>query len=174
LYILLPIPFLTLVFDQPYSGRSAATADDSDYAACRYTPPLKSIVEDLLNGELSMEEYPSVLPMPDQGNSGGAKGIVKSVRGTSRRGEAASARKSKGASSSWAKSSSASGSRGGGGVHFTGGRSIVFTVGGMSYSELRTCREVTMNEQREIVVGSTAFISPRDFLSDLGELGRED
>jgi syntaxin-binding protein 1 len=151
--------------------------ENSEYAATRYKAPLKSILEDLAHNELSMEVYPSVLPMPEQGlsssaNSSRSNASARSAR--SKRGEAVgSVRKKAGASDRWAKSSSGTGSRTAGPSTFTGGRCIVFTVGGMSYSEIRLAREVMNQESREIVVGSTAFVSPDEFLKDLELLGRE-
>lgn len=131
-----------------------------------------------------MEDYPSVLPMPEMGpstSSVSSSGAAASTRGgaarsarPSRRGEAASARKTTGASSRWAKSSGMENKRGTGPVSFSGGRSIVFILGGMSYQELKVTRDVMMNESREIVVGSTTLLTPADFVSDLTKLGQED
>lgn len=125
--------------------------------------------------------------MPEMGPSasssgGGGGGGAASARGggaarsarSSRRGEAASARRTTGASSRWAKSSGVENKRGTGPVSFSGGRSIVFFLGGMSYQELKVTRDVMMNESREIVVGSTTFLSPSEFVSDLIKLGQED
>ena len=167
------------------SSRDSGGADDEgEYAASRYNPPLKTILEELVNNSLSIEDYPSVLPMPEMGpssSSGGSAGASASGRGgaarsarSSRRGEAASARRTTGASSRWAKSSGVENKRGTGPISFSGGRSIVFFLGGMSYQELKVTRDVMMNESREIVVGSTTFLSPSDFVGDLVKLGQED
>ena len=145
----------------------------SEFAGGRYKAPFKTILEELATNQLSLEEYPSVLPMPDQGL---AASVTASLRGSMRgkRGEAAgSVRKKAGASDRWARSSTASLSRSMGGNNFTGGRCIVFTVGGLSYSEIHIAREVMDQEFREIVVGSTAFVSPQEFLKDLEKLGQD-
>ena len=83
--------------------------------------------------------------------------------------------------SSWSKSSAGSSANGSGtasalgtGTRFSGSRLIVFTVGGMAYSELRVAREVSKKQCREIVTGSTGFLSPSDFLEDLAQLGKDD
>jgi syntaxin-binding protein 1 len=168
-----------------HSSRGGDTADDEgEYAASRYSPPLKAILEELVTNSLSLEDYPSVLPMPEMGpttSSGGSSGAAASARGgaarsarNSRRGEAASARKSTGPSNRWAKSTGVENKRGIGPVSFSGGRSIVFVMGGMSYQELKVTRDVMINESREIVVGSTTFLSPSEFVSDLTKLGQED
>lgn len=148
--------------------------EESEYAASRYKPPLKSILEDLVNNELSMDDYPSIMPMPDQGLTSSVpsrgSGLLRSSR--SKRGEAAgSARKKAGASDRWTKSSFSTSFRSSGPTNFTGGRCIVFTVGGIAYTELRVAREVMNQTSREIIVGSTSFISPKEFLQDLEMLG---
>jgi Sec1 family len=53
---------------------------------------------------------------------------------------------------------------------FTGGRSIIFTVGGMAYSEMRVARDIMAQEGREIIFGTTAFITAKDFVEDLSKL----
>jgi syntaxin-binding protein 1 len=49
----------------------------------------------------------------------------------------------------------------------------VFVIGGASYSELRVCREITENHGREVILGSTALISAKDFISDLTKLSQQ-
>jgi syntaxin-binding protein 1 len=152
------------------------STEKSEYASTRYKAPLKSILEDLVLNNLSIEDYPSVLPMPDQGPSSSATASRNAGARSARTkiGEAVgSARKKAGSSDRWAKSSNTTGSRSSGPSNFTGGRCIVFTVGGMSFSEIRLARDVMNQESREIVVGSTAFVSPEDFLKDLEMLGQD-
>lgn len=47
---------------------------------------------------------------------------------------------------------------------------MVFMVGGMAFSEVSAARELMFKESREIVVGSTTFSSPTDFIKDLRTL----
>lgn len=105
-------------------------------------------------------------PPPNQaGQSKTARGSKKAS------GAAASARKNTGASLRWAGSSRTSeGKRPGGPVNFGGARNMVFMIGGLCYPELRVAREVMENELREIIVGSTAFLTANDFIADLGKL----
>lgn len=119
--------------------------------------------------------------MPEMGPTTNSAASSASARGANsrsvrsgRRGDASSARKSTGASNRWAKSSGSEHKRSTGPVSFTGGRSIVFVLGGMSYMELKAARDVMMNESREIVIGSTTFLSPKDFVHDLTLLGQQD
>jgi syntaxin-binding protein 1 len=140
-------------------------------------------MEELVHNELSMDDYPSVLPMPDmpstQGGSAasgkrgsGGSGAGASARG-SRAGQAASARKAGGPTSRWGKSSTRP-SASSGPKSFSGGRAIVFMMGGLSYSEMRAARQVMEKESREVVIGSTAFVSPKEFVDDLGTLSEGD
>ena len=50
----------------------------------------------------------------------------------------------------------------------------MFMVGGLAYSELRSAREVMQSTSSEIILGSTAFVSPKQYLSDLELLGQEE
>jgi syntaxin-binding protein 1 len=146
---------------------------------------MKTVLEELATNELSMEDYPSVLPMPDMGPSqgssasggrrgaGGAGGAGGSAR-QSRAGQAASARKAGGPTSRWGKSSTRQASASSGPKSFNGGRAIVFMMGGLSYSEMRVARQVMMKESREVVIGSTAFVSPQEFVEDLAALSAGD
>lgn len=155
------------------SSRYAGADDDSEYASSRYMPLLKPILGALCNDELSLDEYPSLLPMPSSSSSraGRATASVRSSRKPS--GAAASARKSGGASSKWATSSRESKRSGGGPVNLSGPRNIVFMVGGTCYTELCAARDVMESESREIILGSTAFLSPSDFMKDLVKLSNQ-
>jgi syntaxin-binding protein 1 len=136
------------------------------------------VLEDQVANQLSIAEYPSVMPMPDAPvtptNAPSARGGARSARGSARRGEAGSARKSGGASSRWSKSSLAEGRRSSGPTNLSGARCIVFFIGGVSYAEIKVAREMTERESREIIVGSTTFLSPKEFVNDLTQLGKDD
>lgn len=135
-------------------------------------PAMKPILEALCHDELSIEEFPSVMPMPASSSSkaGRATASVRSSRKPS--GAAASARKHAGASSKWATSSRET-KRSTGPVNFSGPRSIVFMMGGLSYTELCAARDVMENESSEIILGSTAFVSPSEFMKDLFKLAEQ-
>jgi syntaxin-binding protein 1 len=161
-----------------YSGRlssGGASDDEAEYAASRYIPAIKTILEDLATNELSMEDYPSIMPMPDMGPSqggsagGGRRGAAGNPARQSR-GQAASARKAGGPSNRWSKSSSRQSASSSGPKSFNGGRAIVFMMGGLSYSEMRAAGQVMTKESREIVIGSTAFVSAKEFVEDLATL----
>ena len=173
--ILCFFPFTIVFFSsKTHRGRltSAAQSDDeSEYAASRFVPALKTALTEMAQDALSFDDYPSVLPMPENtGRAGGGK----SAR-SGRRGEATSARKTTGASSKWAKSGRDSGGNNAGGpVRYVGGRHIIFMIGGLSYNELRAAEEVSRKESREIIIGSSTFLTPAEFMKDLNKLGQDE
>ena len=114
----------------------------------RYAPPLRKMMKELVSNQLSIDDYPSVIPMPPMASSA-ASGLASSAR---RRGQGSKKR------------------AGNGPTHYVGGRNIVFMVGGLSFAELRVIRDVMERESREIIAGATKFISPGEFIDDLKTL----
>jgi hypothetical protein len=53
-----------------------------------------------------------------------------------------------------------------------GPRTIVFVVGGMTWSEVRTCHELASKYEKEILVGSTHILSPAGMFDLLRDLHR--
>mmetsp|Transcript_24069 Transcript_24069/g.47832 ORF Transcript_24069/g.47832 Transcript_24069/m.47832 type:complete len:668 (-) Transcript_24069:3898-5901(-) len=139
-----------------------SSSAETEYVSSRYSCVLKAIMEKAAKGELSVEEYPSVMPLPD------AEGML----GPSSMSKAKSVRKMTSSSSKWAGSSSTNSQGAKKKAH--GGRQIIFMAGGMCYSELRAAREVMADSNMEIVVGSNRFIKPMDFLIDWKNLGRKE
>jgi syntaxin-binding protein 1 len=139
--------------------------DESEYASSRYVPALKGILNDLVGHSLSLEEYPSVIPMPTSMTSAASAGSAR------RKGKAleGSARKKKGATEKWSRTGNGKTSSGAAST-FQGGRSLVFMVGGISYPELKVARDIMEKESREIIVGATKFVSPTEFVDDLATL----
>ena len=141
--------------------------DEGEFSAGRYKPILKKILQGAIGAgdPLSFEDFPSVMPMPE---SSASSGTAASARRKKKGGVEGSARKSGG--KKW-NASHGGGKKGGSNAQtFTGGRSIVFTIGGMSYSEMRVAREIQAQENREIVFGSTSFVTAKDFVDDLSKL----
>jgi hypothetical protein len=139
--------------------------EDSEYASSRYIPKLKPIIMELVSNQLSIDEYPSVIPMPAMASSANGASSAR------RRGAEGSARKKKaGGTEKWSKTGvSETGKTAA--THFVGGRNLVFTVGGMAYSEMKIAREVMEKESREIIFGSTEFVNPSSFINGLSTLG---
>lgn len=160
-------------FHSRLSG-AAQSDDEAEYAASRFVPALKTALTEMAQDSLSFEEYPSVMPMPENApNAAGSARGGKSAR-SGRRGEAMSARKTSGTSSKWGKSGRDGGAGGAGPIRYVGGRHIVFMIGNLSYSELRVAEEVSRKESREIIIGSTAFVKPSEFMEDLTLLGQDE
>uniref|UniRef100_A0A7S1BZN1 Uncharacterized protein n=1 Tax=Corethron hystrix TaxID=216773 RepID=A0A7S1BZN1_9STRA len=124
---------------------------NSEYAISRYKCYLKEVMEELVNNTLSFEKYPSILPMPVGGSSGAA----------------ASARSAR---TRHANHSTGPIRRSANTKMFSGGRQIVFVAGGACYSELRSVQEVMETCDKEIILGSTHFITPTSFLEDMERL----
>jgi len=145
--------------------KSVNVNEDSELVGARYVPPLKSILADLVAHELSIDEYPSTKPLPASQSSAVGAGSARH-RG---RGVETSARKKKGRNDKWAKASNSQ-APSAAPTTFTGGRSLVFMIGGLAYSELRVAREVMKKESREIIIGSSKFMNPSEFMEDLATL----
>mmetsp|Transcript_51917 Transcript_51917/g.149686 ORF Transcript_51917/g.149686 Transcript_51917/m.149686 type:complete len:706 (-) Transcript_51917:134-2251(-) len=145
--------------------RASSFDEESEYASSRYVPALKNILSELVTNSLSIEEYPSVIPMPASMTSAASAGSAR------RRGKGleGSARKKKGATDKWSRTGNSQTSSGAA-TSFQGGRNLVFMVGGISYNELKAARDVMDKESKEIIVGSTKFVSPSEFIDDLTTL----
>jgi syntaxin-binding protein 1 len=141
------------------SDGSVDDEEESEYASSRYIPPLKGILRALVSNQLDFQEYPSVIPMPPSSTSSSV-GVTSSARSSRKKGGASTDK--------WGKSKSSEQSKGKG--SYDGGRNIVFMVGGLSFSELRVTRDVMEKQSREIIAGSTKFVSPEEFIDDLKSL----
>jgi len=139
--------------------------EDSEYTSSRYVPPLKKILKDLVSNQLSIEDYPSVIPMPPMAMSS-STGVASSARRRGKGGVESNSRKKGGATDKWGKKQAKSS----GSSHYDGGRNIMFMVGGLSFAELRVVRDVMERESREIIAGATKFVSPDEFIDDLKTL----
>jgi len=108
------------------------------------------------DGKLSLEEYPSVLPMPEECVPKHGK---NRLAGSVRQNTVTKFRSSRISTNDLNK-------RG----KIFGSRQIIFIVGGACYSELRCGQELMEMGGSEILIGSTTFITPHDFLEDLSTL----
>ena len=144
--------------------------DDGEIAASRYKPLLKKILLGLLGAgdPLSFEDFPSVMPMPEANASTGTSASARRKK-KHHGGVEGSARKGSG-QKRWNKANETAAAGKKPASSFTGGRSIVFTVGGMSHSEMRVARDIMAQESREIIFGSTSFITAKNFVEDLASL----
>eukprot|EP00980_Cylindrotheca_fusiformis_P017848 scaffold5653_cov147-Cylindrotheca_fusiformis.AAC.10 len=143
-------------------GTDSEDEDESEYASSRYVPMLKDILNELVTNALSLDDFPSVVPMPPSAAT--ATGSAKSARSAR---DKSSARKNKGSTGKWGRGDAKSGNQA---IAFTGSRNLVFMVGGLAYSEMKVARQVMQKESREIMIGSTDFMNPEDFMKALESL----
>ncbi len=113
------------------------------------------------------------MPMPESAAAASKRGST--ARGAATRRGVESARKKSDTSSRWNKSSGSDRGSASSGTSaaFGGGRCIVFMLGGLAYSEIRVAREVMKSESTEIIIGSTAFVSPKEYMNELESLGED-
>jgi syntaxin-binding protein 1 len=109
---------------------------DSEYAASRYVCALKDLIDQNVQGELSIEAYPSVLPMPSREGKPVARSLRKPEKG---------------------RLGKQHGS-------YTGARSLVFVAGGVTFSELRAAYEVMEQQKKEVVIGGTSYLTPNTYV----------
>lgn len=124
---------------------TARADNESEYSSSRYTCALKTILEDMANDRLSVDQYPSILPLPP-----GKTGTAASVRTRT--------------AGRWARQKNGTA---GTKKTFTGGRQMVFVAGGLCYSELRCAQEVMGRGDKEVILGSTCFLNPKEYFQAL-------
>jgi hypothetical protein len=121
-----------------------ATAE-GEYVDSRFQGALKGLMEQLLNSDLPVDKYPAV--GPSVGSSNEAKSAAKSVRRF-------------GANNRWNKKES----------NITGGRYMCFVAGGITHSELRAGYELQTQHSKEVICGSSHFISSGDYIGEISKL----
>lgn len=126
-----------------------ATAE-GEYTDTRHVCQLKLLLDQLATGGLPLDKYPTTGPAAPGG--GEAKQTAQSVR------------KYKVATDRWggAKANAST----------VGGRLLVFVAGGVTYTEMREAYDATSSHSREVVVGSSHIITPKQFIADIEELDK--
>jgi len=119
------------------SAATSSTLEDYSYESSRFSCPIKSIAEALVQDKLSTSEFPVA-----EGQAP-AKAVAQSMR---RHGHGATA---------WQKRT------------FSGARSIVFMAGGLCYGELQALYEVSEKHGKEILMGGTSIMKPEQFMAEL-------
>ena len=136
--------FSTIFGSRKASMKIAATAE-GEYVDTRHVGVLKGCMEQLINGELPLDKFPAM--GPSISSSSEAKANAKSMRRY-------------GANNRWGKRES----------NISGSRVLCFMVGGMAYSEMRAGYELQSQHSKEVIVGSTHFCSPDEYMSDVSGL----
>jgi len=127
--------------------KKGVSQGEATYDVSRYAPPLKRIMEDAWMSGLNTNDFPftrSPSASPDDVH----------LTENSRK----------------AKTAAAAGAN----VAATGRRLIVFVLGGITYSEARSMHEVAATLGREMILGSTALLTPSGYLSALKQMRKAD
>lgn len=130
----------------------ANTAKDAGegYALSRFSPALKVMLEQHLNGTLDPTVFPYTKPPADgQADYSNMNGLASQ----------ASLRSAK---PTWAKSRSAAAE--------PRQRIIVLMAGGATYAESRACYEISQSGPREVFLATSHMLAPALFLRQLGDL----
>lgn len=115
------------------------------YKMSRWTPYLKDVIEDAIEDKLDARHFPY--------HSGRAATSLQLQTTSARYGN-------------WHNRA-----QGGAATQRNVPRLIIFVIGGITYSEMRVCYEVTkVNPKWDVVVGSTHLLTPEGFLADLRDL----
>jgi len=132
-------------------ARREVVDSGSEYANSRYACDLMAVLQMMGEGRLSLDEYPSIYPMPDEGMTNNISSVgVASVR----------SRASKYSKSGKSGTTTVKG----------GSRQIVFMAGGLCYSELRAAEKLMEDGGPEVIIGSSNFNNPGSFVDDIASL----
>ncbi|XP_059651549.1 protein transport Sec1a-like [Cornus florida] len=164
----------SLKFDaqkRKHSARKDRTGEEETWALFRFYPMIEELIEQLTKGELPKDEY-QCMNEPSSSVQGGTKGQSASARTTqttaphsirSRRTATwARPRQSDDGYSSDSVLRNASSD-----FKRMGQRIFVFIIGGATRSELRVCHKLTAKLRREVVLGTTNFDDPPNFITKL-------
>jgi syntaxin-binding protein 1 len=142
----------------------AAIEDEVPYELSRFQPVLRDVIENLVNDELSETQYPRSAAAADDDDDddlAAAKKKKAAKAGTSLK-SGSGAPKSKWASKKAGAKESAD--------QFAGPRIIIFVAGGVTLAEIRIVYELSIKLKRDIIIGSTHILTPREFLTSLKQL----
>ncbi|KAJ3289911.1 vacuolar sorting protein VPS33/slp1 [Rhizoclosmatium sp. JEL0117] len=149
----------------------------------RYIPIIKHMLEDQAKNTLDPAVFPWVKePPPSFGRSGGRgatggnRGSYEEsgtprTKGTWATSRAGGSSLNRGASSKESSSLIPGSNRLDANVlRNNGPRIILFMLGGMTFSEMRSANEIMVENQREVLIGSTHVLNPHSFLDTLKNL----
>lgn len=145
-------PLFTQKQPRPNSGHG-----DEDGNVNRYEPNLKLLLQEHVAGTLDPEFFPSTQPTPEGVDPAAA------LTGASQNNSPAqtSLRSNK---PTWARSR-------GGAAADNHQRIIIFMAGGATYSELRSCYEITNSgNQKEVYLATSHMLNPNLYLRQLSDL----
>lgn len=132
-------------------ARKQAPLSNSGLSEARYDPALKSMLEEHIRGALDPNTFPYV--RPEQAPT--MEELSASMSNASLRS----------AKPTWAKLKSSS--------NEPRQRIIVFMGGGATYSEARSCYEISEQSNREVYLVTSHMLTPRLFLHQVGDLNAD-
>ncbi|KAL3694828.1 hypothetical protein R1sor_008479 [Riccia sorocarpa] len=157
--------------------RKERAEEEGAWKLSRFYPVLQDLVEDLVKGELSKEEYPYVKEPSDayptsqasNPNSPASAGKPQVFsRRTNRSGGTTWASKGRSVDEGSVERSSSQSKKP------MGKRIFIFVIGGITRSELRIAHKLTAQLRREVVIGCSSVDSPQQFIRKLKGLSNLD
>jgi len=130
--------------------------DAPPYELSRYSPELKFILDDLVNGKLSNEKFPFCKEGSDSNNNNSSK----EEKGVSMR--------SKTVHATWGTKEKKKKEEKT--VTTSGPRVIVFIAGGATFSEMRTIYEISEAYKKEVILGTTKPLTPKGYVEEMKKL----
>jgi syntaxin-binding protein 1 len=131
-------------------------SQDEEYELSRFKPVLRTVLEDHNNGRLDASLFPYVKDAPVSASA--ASG------GSLRSGAAApppATTSLRSAKANWHKGPRVNA------PPDTRSRLLVFVAGGMTYSEMREAYQLSNVLHKEVIIGSTHAMTPRQYIDDL-------
>ncbi|KAG0315872.1 vacuolar sorting protein VPS33/slp1 [Dissophora globulifera] len=128
---------------KPFYPRKKTEEEEQSYDLSRYVTKVKKIVEEHANGTLDVTLFPYTTEAPTD-TAENTRSLRKTPQPT------------------WEKKK----------PNVKGSRLLVFIAGGVTYSEIRAMHELCHSLGRDIIIGSTHIITPRQFVHSLRYLAR--
>jgi len=184
-----PKPLAGQELETPYRtpeaiAKAQKTAKGTTMKMSRFQPLVRHNVESICANRMTLESFPFVKPPPPNSGLGGAPIDMQEFRGAAHRVTTIDRSLSVRKHSSTTAAIEATRDKLlakealpdllNDKVVYQGGRIIVFIAGGCTYSEIRALSDVMKTTKREIIIGSTHFIKPGEFLQDLEMLGDDE
>lgn len=140
-------------------------AEGASYDLSRFTPSLKRVAEEVLNGTAALAAFPYVKDRPASATSGTNMASPADVTL-----DAGARRPGAHPEPSWASRGRSKRDEN----TTLGPRLVVFVIGGATYSELKCAYELSKSSQREVVIGSTSMLTPYQFITNLKKFKKLD
>ncbi|KAJ7698949.1 Sec1-like snare protein [Mycena rosella] len=137
--------------DRDIKKKPKKGTSDEEYELSRYKPGIRGVLEDHVADKLDNTLFPYVKDTPAPVGAPAASMRSAPVQTTSLRSQ----------KPIWHKAARP------GGASETRQRLLVFVAGGMTYSEIREAYQLSSSLNKDIYIGSTHTITPRQFINDL-------